>query len=415
MKKRVWALLLVIACLVTLLSGVASAAETDAKSTVTIRLDLSNYPFEIGQSTKITNEINGIRTLEPGKVNVLQFSTASPINEHDGEIKFNLASLTEAVSWNIADINYKTNNDDIWLGTTGDEMGIWVQAYKGQLVVTVYGYDSGYGTTPGFADITIVPVLLGADYTAKATASSEDEEKGTAVAVPTKTNNTYSLAASAKDGYSFDSWTEQNGEWTSKENPATTAALTKDTAFVAHFHAWTQPSVVCVDENSTEIAGLNGSAARVKDDTWKLTAGTAVGWKFTYWSKGDDASQYSTAQTLTAESVTEATTYYAHYEPVYITGITSVKAYTNGPGSTAAGTGTGLAAGASVTVAVKYTANGDGVADSALRCTRAVWTRSRPPSKPERRRRWPSRRLMAGWTTPRPISWYQNGPRILKS
>ena len=173
MKKRVWALLLVIACLVTLLSGVASAAETDAKSTVTIRLDLSNYPFEIGQSTKITNEINGIRTLEPGKVNVLQFSTASPINEHDGEIKFNLASLTEAVSWNIADINYKTNNDDIWLGTTGDEMGIWVQAYKGQLVVTVYGYDSGYGTTPGFADITIVPVLLGADYTAKATASSE--------------------------------------------------------------------------------------------------------------------------------------------------------------------------------------------------------------------------------------------------
>lgn len=366
MKKRVWALLLVIACLVTLLSGVASAAETDAKSTVTIRLDLSNYPFEIGQSTKITNEINGIRTLEPGKVNVLQFSTASPINEHDGEIKFNLASLTEAVSWNIADINYKTNNDDIWLGTTGDEMGIWVQAYKGQLVVTVYGYDSGYGTTPGFADITIVPVLLGADYTAKATASSEDEEKGTAVAVPTKTNNTYSLAASAKDGYSFDSWTEQNGEWTSKENPATTAALTKDTAFVAHFHAWTQPSVVCVDENSTEIAGLNGSAARVKDDTWKLTAGTAVGWKFTYWSKGDDASQYSTAQTLTAESVTEATTYYAHYEPVYITGITSVKAYTNGPGSTAAGTGTGLAAGASVTVAVKYTANGDGVADSCI-------------------------------------------------
>lgn len=104
----------------------------------------------------------------------------------------------------------------------------------------------------------------------------------------------------------------------------------------------------------------------VKDDTWKLTAGTAVGWKFTYWSKGDDASQYSTAQTLTAESVTEATTYYAHYEPVYITGITSVKAYTNGPGSTAAGTGTGLAAGASVTVAVKYTANGDGVADSCI-------------------------------------------------
>ena len=244
MRKRVWALLLVIACLVTLLSGVASAAETDAKSTVTIRLDLSNYPFEIGQFTRITNEINGVRTLEPGKVNELQFSTASPINEHDGEIKFNLASLTEAVSWNIADINYKTNNDDIWLGTTGDEMGIWVQAYKGQLVVTVYGYDSEYGTTPGFADITIVPVLLGADYTAKATASSEDEEKGTAVAVPTKTNNTYSLAASAKDGYSFDSWTEQNGEWTSKENPATTAALTKDTAFVAHFHAWTQPSVV---------------------------------------------------------------------------------------------------------------------------------------------------------------------------
>ena len=218
--------------------------------------------------------------------------------------------------------------------------------------------------------ITIKPLLVGHDYTAKATATSELAEdgtpKGTVSVKATKSYNTYQLTATANDGYSFDHWSKaDHSEWLSTENPLTTEALTADTAYIACFHRWTQPSIVCVDENGTEITGLNGSATRVKDDTWQLTAGGADGWKFAYWSKGDSTEQYS-ENSMLSESVTTQITYYAHYKPVYITGIASVKAYTNGSGSLdqVVENGTGLAAGANVTVDVAFTSNSDNVAES---------------------------------------------------
>lgn len=361
MKKRILALLLAFSCL---LSGMVAGVQAVAAKRVTIKLDLTDYNL-IAEVSK-----NGGAPQEtvPGEINDYVFD--NPNGDAGAELSFTLNQQTKAADWLINGTSFESSDNydaEDELVLFGDfDCGVGVVFSEDDVFVAFYGaYD-------GELEITIKPVLVGGDYTAKAEATSEQGsagDKGTVSVMPTASKNTYLLTAIANEGYSFDHWTkDSDSEWKSAENPCNTGALPENTTtkYVAHFHEWTRPSIICVDENGTEIAVPDCRATRVKDDTWKLTAGTAAGWKFAYWSKGDDASQYSTAQTLAAESVTTATTYYAHYEPVYITGITSVKAYTNGPGSTAAGTGTGLAAGSRVTVAVKYTANGDGVADSRI-------------------------------------------------
>lgn len=359
MKKRILALLLAFSCL---LSGmVAGVQAVDAKR-VTIKLDLTDYNL----IAKVSKNGGAPQETVPGEINDYVFD--NPNGDYGAELSFTLNQQTKAANWLINGTGFESSDNydaEDELVLFGDfDCGVGVVFSEDDVFVAFYGaYD-------GELEITIKPVLVGGDYTAKAEATSEQGsagDKGTVSVMPTASKNTYLITATANEGYSFDHWTkDSDSEWKSAENPCNTGALPENTTtkYVAHFHEWTRPNIICLDENGTEISVPDCHVTRVKDDTWKLTAGTAVGWKFTYWSKGDDTSQYSTAQTLTAESVTTATTYYAHYEPVYITGITSVKAYTNGPGSTAAGTGTGLAAGARVTVAVKYAANGDGVADS---------------------------------------------------
>lgn len=362
--KRITALFLALFCLISALSISVYAAD----DTKTFQVVVDTTGCQPQPQIRISGKnIKKSETAENSNTYIFETSAKWSADE----LIIALDASTEADDWLVNGKSYtqheKYNGTTIKYGTGLNYLSIAPKSNQ----LSVKAMQKFDPSSFGISTITIKPLLVGHDYTARATATSElaadGTPKGTVFVKATKPTNTYQLTATANDGYSFDHWSvAENTTWQSTENPLTTEALTADTAYIAHFHAWTQPSIVCVDENGTEIAGLNGSATRVKDDTWQLIAGGEVGWKFAYWSKGDDASQYSTAQTLTAESVTAATTYYAHYEPVYITGITSVKAYTNGPGSTAAGTGTGLAVGASVIVAVKYAANGDSVADSRI-------------------------------------------------
>ena len=362
--KRITALFLALFCLISALSiSVYAADDTKTFQVVVDTTDCQPQPQIMINGKNIKKS----ETAENSNTYIFETSAKWSADE----LIIALDASTEADDWLVNGKSYtqheKYNGTTIKYGTGFNYLSITPKSNQ----LSVKAMQKFDPSSFGISTITIKPLLVGHDYTARATATSElaadGTPKGTVFVKATKPTNTYQLTATANDGYSFDHWSvAENTTWQSTENPLTTEALTADTAYIAHFHAWTQPSIVCIDENGTEISGINGSATRVKDDTWQLIAGGEVGWKFAYWSKGDDASQYSTAQTLAAESVTTATTYYAHYESVYITGITSVKAYTNGPGSTAAGTGTGLAAGASVTVAVKYTANGDGVADSRI-------------------------------------------------
>ena len=364
--KRITALFLALFCLISALSiSVYAADDTKTFQVVVDTTDCQPQPQIMINGKNIKKS----ETAENSNTYIFETSAKWSADE----LIIALDASTEADDWLVNGKSYtqheKYNGTTIKYGTGFNYLSITPKSNQ----LSVKAMQKFDPTSFGISTITIKPLLVGHDYTARATATSElaadGTPKGTVFVKATKPTNTYQLTATANDGYSFDHWSvAENTTWQSTENPLTTEALPPNTAtaYVAYFHPWTQPGIVCVDANGTEITGLNGSATRVKDDTWQLTAGGADGWKFVCWSKGDSTERYSTNSTLSSESVTTPTTYYAHYEPVYITGITSVKAYTNGSGSTTAGTGTGLAAGARVTVAVKYTANGDGVADSRI-------------------------------------------------
>ena len=188
------------------------------------------------------------------------------------ELIIALDASTEADDWLVNGKSYtqheKYNGTTIKYGTGLNYLSIAPKSNQ----LSVKAMQKFDPSSFGISTITIKPLLVGHDYTARATATSElaadGTPKGTVFVKATKPTNTYQLTATANDGYSFDHWSvAENTTWQSTENPLTTEALTADTAYIAHFHAWTQPSIVCVDENGTEIAGLNGSATRVKDDT----------------------------------------------------------------------------------------------------------------------------------------------------
>ena len=361
--RRIIALFLTLFCLISVLSSSIYAADDTNTKTFQVVVDTTDCEPQ----PQVTIKGNHIKKSETAK-NTYIFETSTKWSADELDIV--LDTSTEAGDWLVDGKSYTKHNNyngrSIKYGKGLNYLSI-APNNKQLTVKVMQKFDP---SSFDISTITIKPLLVGHDYTAKATATSELAEdgtpKGTVSVKATKSYNTYQLTATANDGYSFDHWSKADAsEWLSSDNPLTTEALTADTAYVAHFRAWTQPCIVCVDANGTEITGLNGSATRVKDDTWQLTAGGADGWNFVYWSKGDSTERYSTSSTL-SESVTTPTTYYAHYEPVYITGIASVKAYTNGSGSLdqAVENGTGLAAGANVTVDVTFTSDYYNVAES---------------------------------------------------
>lgn len=123
--------------------------------------------------------------------------------------------------------------------------------------------------------VKIKPVLVGADYTYKATTVCSPANAGTSACAPNKSvENSYILVANTADGWSFEKWTASNDTQTlSTSNVYETAALTDNTEFTAHFHEWYKPSIVCVDETGAELQNFNTTTVtRIENDTWRLSA-----------------------------------------------------------------------------------------------------------------------------------------------
>ena len=113
------------------------------------------------------------------------------------------------------------------------------------------------------------------------------------------------------------------------ENPHK-VKLTADETYTAYFREWKQATVSSEPEGLAQNNGTDAvTAVRKWDDTWTLTANSAVldgkNYTVSYWSCDEDPSFRSDKAQLDV-TVTEDRHYVAHYLPWQITGITGMSA-----------------------------------------------------------------------------------------
>jgi len=113
------------------------------------------------------------------------------------------------------------------------------------------------------------------------------------------------------------------------ENPHK-VKLTADEIYTAYFREWKQATVSSEPEGLAQNNGTDAvTAVRKWDDTWTLTANSAVldgkNYTVSYWSCDEDPSFRSDKAQLDV-TVTEDRHYVAHYLPWQITGITGMSA-----------------------------------------------------------------------------------------
>ena len=379
-KKRLTVLLLVLTMLLSALSIGIGAAEPDPYR-LTVELDLEDYAIPVEQNDyQLSGNLHVSGIPEAGTKSTLVFRRSLDTIAGVGlpnNIYFHLNSKVEAAYWLIdgkkvengkrvrsdaTEVTQEQLNDK-----TQNFLYIEISADQVRINYNIVTNNDEAVSSCESEVVKIKPVLVGADYTYKATTVCSPANAGTSACAPNKSvENSYILVANTADGWSFEKWTASNDTQTlSTSNVYETAALTDNTEFTAHFHEWYKPSIVCVDETGAELQNFNTTTVtRIENDTWRLSAlGTKNGWVFDHWSKADSTEDLGTDYTLT-QTVEKDTVYYAHYKPVYITGISSVSAYSNGNMSGTAGAGSSLTAGASVWVTVTYSANGSDLADS---------------------------------------------------
>ena len=332
--------------LLSLFSTTIFAAEGD----INLIIDLSECKAaDITVGSVTVADKNGNNTITAGVKN--QFVYAAPATAK-AVITIEFAASKTVTNW---DINGETC-ENRGSANTYKLDGKYLRAalFASKLILTI-NKNSQAGTW------TIKPNFSGSGNQYSATVISSDSSKGTAVATAIDgQENTYNLTATASNGYSLDYWLVKSDSSKITENPHN-VTLTANETYTAYFHTWKQATVSSEPEGLTSGTDTDlVTAARKWDDTWTLTATSAVldgkNYTVSYWSCDEDPSFRSDKAQFDV-TLTEDRHYVAHYIPWQITGITGMSA---GGGSWMAKQEEGsrpLIAGTSVTVMVDYEEN----------------------------------------------------------
>lgn len=199
--RRVIALFLTLFCLISVLPSSIYAADDTNKKTFQVVVDTTDCEPQ----PQVTIKGNHIKKSETAK-NTYIFETSTKWSADELDIV--LDTSTEADDWLVDGKSYTKHNNyngrSIKYGKGLNYLSI-APNNKQLTVKVMQKFDP---SSFDISTITIKPLLVGHDYTAKATATSELAEdgtpKGTVSVKATKPTNTYQLTATANDGYSFD-------------------------------------------------------------------------------------------------------------------------------------------------------------------------------------------------------------------
>lgn len=341
MWKRVISLILSVLLICAILP-LSAYADDDTLNNITI--DLTDYPDDIS-CTEDADEVTTF-TIEAGTQKIFSYE----VSRTSRGIRLTPNAEKPVQKWEIngTEYSYADSGSDAYYIELSDEF----DATIAQTFIEL-----GLGRWASGQNWTIKPIGTQSGFTA--TVAVADETQGSAAKVEKETNK-FELSATANPGYSFDHWLVKSDGSKITENPHN-VTLTANETYTAYFHTWKQATVSSEPEGLTSGTDTDlVTAARKWDDTWTLTATSAVldgkNYTVSYWSCDEDPSFRSDKAQFDV-TLTEDRHFVAHYLPWQITGISGMSA---GGGSWMAKTETGsrpLIAGTGVTVDVDYDEN----------------------------------------------------------